>query len=248
MILIAAGHKLGFTQKDIKINGHAVETRVYAEDASRKFLPSTGFLKKYIEPKPRPGLRIDTGVCEGSEISMYYDPMISKMITWAKTRQEAIDMKPHQIDKIIDDSLDLISHHLKLHNIRLLKEIQRDLPLVDVDENQMKQALLALYVNAVEAMENEGTMSIKTQQNRSQGSISIFIGDTGKGIPEKVKSQIFEPFFTTKNAVKGVGLGLSAVYAIIHKHQGEISVESEVDKGTTFEIRIFLKTSRIPGP
>jgi two-component system NtrC family sensor kinase len=164
------------------------------------------------------------------------------------SRQEAIDMKPHQIDKIIDDSLDLISHHLKLHNIRLLKDIQRDLPLVDVDENQMKQALLALYVNAVEAMENEGTLSIKTQQNRSQGSISIFIGDTGKGIPEKVKSQIFEPFFTTKNAVKGVGLGLSAVYAIIHKHQGEISVESEVDKGTTFEIRIFLKTSRIPGP
>ena len=62
MIKIAAGHKLQYKQEDIKINGHAVETRVYAEDASRKFLPSIGFLKKYIEPKPREGLRIDTGV------------------------------------------------------------------------------------------------------------------------------------------------------------------------------------------
>ena len=61
------------------------------------------------------------------------------------SRQGAIDMKPHQIGKIIDDSLDLISHHLKLHNIKLEKEFQKDLPPVEVDENQMKQAFLALY-------------------------------------------------------------------------------------------------------
>jgi signal transduction histidine kinase len=71
---------------------------------------------------------------------------------------------------------------------------------------------------------------------KSKHQVSILIEDTGKGIPETAKSQVFEPFFTTKNEVKGVGLGLAAVYAIINKHGAEISFESEVNKGTTFEI------------
>ncbi len=161
------------------------------------------------------------------------------------SRQEAIDMKPHQLENIINLSLDLISHHLKLHNINLVKDFQQDLPLVDVDENQMKQALLALYVNAVEAMENEDTLTIRTRLKKSGHHVSLFIEDTGKGIPNTIKSQVFEPFFTTKNEVKGVGLGLAAVFAIIHKHNGEITFESEVDKGTTFEIILPLKKSRI---
>lgn len=98
-ILISAGHKLQYKQDDIKINGHSVEYRVYAEDPSRKFLPSIGFLKKYLEPKPHEHIRIDTGVQEGSEISMYYDPMISKLITWGKDRKEALDL----IDKAFDE-------------------------------------------------------------------------------------------------------------------------------------------------
>ena len=161
------------------------------------------------------------------------------------SRQEAIDMKPHQLENIINLSLDLISHHLKLHNINLVKDFQQDLPLVDVDENQMKQALLALYVNAVEAMENEDTLTIRTRLKKSRHHVSLFIEDTGKGIPDTIKSQVFEPFFTTKHEVKGVGLGLAAVFAIIHKHGGEITFESEVDKGTTFEIILPLKKSRI---
>jgi len=152
------------------------------------------------------------------------------------SRQEAIDMKSHQLDKIIESSLDLISHHLKLHNIQLQKDFQPDLPPLNVDENQIKQALLALYVNAVEAMDDEGTLTVKTSWMRSKQQVIILIGDTGKGIPETVKTQVFEPFFTTKNEVKGVGLGLAAVYAIIQKHGADISFESEVNKGTTFKI------------
>jgi len=161
------------------------------------------------------------------------------------SRQEAIDMKPHQLDNIINSSLDLISHHLKLNNIKLEMDLQPDLPLVYVDENQMKQALLALYVNAVEAMDEEGTLNVKTRWKKSKHHVSLFIGDTGKGISETDKSHVFEPFFTTKNEVKGVGLGLAAVYAIIHKHGAEITFESEVDKGTMFEIILPLKKSRI---
>jgi two-component system NtrC family sensor kinase len=157
------------------------------------------------------------------------------------SRQDEIHVKLQPIDKLILSSLDLIEHHLKLNNIQLETDFPKNLPEVYVDENQIKQALLALYVNAVEAMENEGTLSVKTNWNKSGGYISIFISDNGKGIPDSVKSQIFEPFFTTKNAVKGVGLGLASVYAIIERHGGEISVESQVDIGTTFEIKLFLK-------
>jgi len=99
MILIAAKHPLKITQNDVKINGHSIEYRVYAEDPSRKFLPSIGFLEKYREPVTREGLRIDTGVEEGSEISMYYDPMISKLICWGENRKVALE----RLDKAVDE-------------------------------------------------------------------------------------------------------------------------------------------------
>eukprot|EP00344_Euplotes_crassus_P012452 CAMPEP_0197007444 /NCGR_PEP_ID=MMETSP1380-20130617/40668_1 /TAXON_ID=5936 /ORGANISM="Euplotes crassus, Strain CT5" /LENGTH=644 /DNA_ID=CAMNT_0042427527 /DNA_START=140 /DNA_END=2074 /DNA_ORIENTATION=+ len=101
MIKIAAGHPLDFTQDDIKINGHSIEMRVYAEDPSRNFLPSIGFLKKYQEPTKHENIRIDTGVQEGSEISMYYDPMISKTITWGQTRDEALELMKEALNEYV---------------------------------------------------------------------------------------------------------------------------------------------------
>lgn len=101
MILAASGHPLSYTQDDVKINGHSVEYRIYAEDPARKFLPSIGFLEKYREPINRTGLRIDTGVEEGSEISMYYDPMISKLVAWGKNRTEALDRLTAGMDEFV---------------------------------------------------------------------------------------------------------------------------------------------------
>jgi propionyl-CoA carboxylase alpha chain len=101
MILIAAKHPLKYTQNDVKINGHSIEYRIYAEDPSRKFLPSIGFLEKYREPITRDGVRIDTGVEEGSEISMYYDPMISKLICWGENRKIAIERLNNAIDEYV---------------------------------------------------------------------------------------------------------------------------------------------------
>ena len=94
MIRIAAGEKLPFTQKDIKFNGWALESRVYAEDPRRGFLPSTGRITRYQEPVIDSNVLIDTGVYEGGEVSMFYDPMIAKLCTHAPTREKAIeDMK-----------------------------------------------------------------------------------------------------------------------------------------------------------
>jgi acetyl-CoA carboxylase biotin carboxylase subunit len=88
-IRIAAGEKLSFTQDDIAIDGHAIECRIYAEDPSTDFLPSTGLLRCYQEPAG-PGIRVDSGVYEGAEISVYYDPMISKLLSHGKDRDQAI--------------------------------------------------------------------------------------------------------------------------------------------------------------
>jgi propionyl-CoA carboxylase alpha chain len=90
MIRVANGEKLALAQGDVKLNGWAMESRVYAEDPARGFLPSIGRLVRYIQPDDQEGVRVDTGVYEGAEISMFYDPMIAKLVTYGKDRTEAI--------------------------------------------------------------------------------------------------------------------------------------------------------------
>jgi len=99
MIRVAAGERLPFAQKDVKLEGWAVEARVYAEDPFRNFLPSTGRLVKYREPMPGSDVRVDTGVYEGGEISMFYDPMIAKLCTYGKDRPDAIDRMRRALDE-----------------------------------------------------------------------------------------------------------------------------------------------------
>ena len=99
MIRVAAGERLPFQQKDVKLQGWAVEARLYAEDPFRNFLPSTGRLVKYREPEAGPDVRVDTGVYEGGEISMFYDPMIAKLCTHGNTRDEAIDRMRRALDE-----------------------------------------------------------------------------------------------------------------------------------------------------
>src|SRR5690348_2363265 len=109
MIRVAAGEKLAFTQDDIGINGWAVETRVYAEDPYRSFLPSTGRLIRYWpSTEVRDDdliVRVDDGVADGGEVSMFYDPMIAKLITWAPTRLEAIDAQVDALDQFVIDGI-----------------------------------------------------------------------------------------------------------------------------------------------
>ncbi|MES2045382.1 MAG: acetyl/propionyl/methylcrotonyl-CoA carboxylase subunit alpha [Pseudomonadota bacterium] len=98
MIRAAAGEKLPLTQDEVKFNGWAIENRVYAEDPYRGFLPSIGRLVRYNPPHVGGGVRVDDGVAEGGEVSMFYDPMIAKLITWAPTREEAIDKQIAALD------------------------------------------------------------------------------------------------------------------------------------------------------
>ena len=116
MINVAQGKPLSITQDMITINGHALESRVYAEDPYRGFLPSIGHLLKYQEPKHE-HIRIDTGVREGDEISMYYDPLISKTVTWGKDRNEAIELMKHALDTYVIRGLG--------HNVPFCRDVLR---------------------------------------------------------------------------------------------------------------------------
>jgi propionyl-CoA carboxylase alpha chain len=126
MIRVAAGEKLGFTQDEVKLNGWSIEARVYAEDPYRGFLPSTGRLTTYKPPaEHRNGdsvIRVDDGVAEGGEISMFYDPMIAKLISWAPTRDEAIDEAVQALDAFqlsgISDNIDFLSALLQHQRFR----------------------------------------------------------------------------------------------------------------------------------
>ena len=125
MIRVAAGEKLAFTQDDIGINGWSVENRVYAEDPYRGFLPSTGRLVRYNPPRPsgepadasEPRIRVDDGVAEGGEVSIYYDPMIAKLISWGPTREAAIDAQVAALDAFEIDGLG--------HNIDFLSALMQ---------------------------------------------------------------------------------------------------------------------------
>jgi propionyl-CoA carboxylase alpha chain len=98
MIRIAAGEKLKLRQSDVKLKGWALEARVYAEDPFRNFLPSTGRLVRYVEPAPGPTVRVDSGVYEGAEISMFYDPMIAKLVTYGTDRPSAVNAMREALD------------------------------------------------------------------------------------------------------------------------------------------------------
>ena len=123
MIKIALGEKLPFSQDDIKLKGWAMESRIYAEDPSRGFLPSSGRISLYIEPEQSENIRVDSGVYEGGEVSMFYDAMIAKLCSYGKDRQEAID---HMRTALGSFAINGVSH-----NISFLETIMKNQRFVD---------------------------------------------------------------------------------------------------------------------
>ena len=118
MIKIAFGEELEIKQSDITTNGWAIESRVYAEDPYRDFMPSIGRLSKYLTPEHTKTVRVDTGIREGSEVSMFYDPMIAKLITHGENRDSAIENMTNAIDQYVIDGLS--------HNLNFLSSIMQN--------------------------------------------------------------------------------------------------------------------------
>ena len=141
---------------------------------------------------------------------------------------------PLEVDEILHSSANLISHQRRGARIEYKVEIADGLPLVNADGGQIQQAVIALATNAVDAMPDGGTLTLRA---RGEGNrVAIEIEDTGVGIPTEDMSKIFEPFFTTKEVGKGTGLGLAVCYGIITDHGGRLGVRSNLGKGTVFTI------------
>ena len=120
--------------------------------------------------------------------------------------------------------------------VRLVMDLDGELPEVSADPNQLRRLLVNLAVNARDAMPSGGVLTIETRHAQGEGVVEIHIRDTGTGMDEEVRARLFEPFFTTKPAGKGTGLGLAAVQTIVTQCGGWIEVDTEPGQGTTFSI------------
>jgi len=148
---------------------------------------------------------------------------------------------PIDVAEVLKSSARLVSHQKRGDNIEIKFEIDENLTLVNADEGQLQQAIIALATNAIDAMPDGGTIIFRAflQGNR----IVIEIQDTGHGIAPEEVSKIFEPFYTTKEVGKGTGLGLAVCYGIITEHGGRLSVRSNIGAGTTFSMFLPIQKS-----
>lgn len=144
------------------------------------------------------------------------------------------------LNDVIRRCLKLIEHRLYLGNITPRLDLAENLPLVRGDAGQLEQLLLALIMNAIEAMPHDGNLRVATSADSAGEHVVIIVEDDGVGIPESILPQLFEPFVTTKEA-KGVGLGLAVSRSVVERHHGVISVRSEAGRGTTFTIELPVK-------
>ena len=139
---------------------------------------------------------------------------------------------------ILDTSIDLVSHHMKLQQVEAERDYFEGEDTIMCDPDQLKQAFIALFINATESMDRGGTLKVVTERAAPGADYRISVSDTGCGIEEELVPKVFEPFFTTKTNGKGVGLGLSIVYGVVKRHGGSIKVESQEGEGTTFILQI----------
>ena len=144
-----------------------------------------------------------------------------------------MQLKQHNINAIVESSLEIVKYDKKLRDKQLIKDFQNDLPPIVVDENYLSQVFINLILNAADSIkDDEGTIKVRSFMENNMVIVQVI--DSGTGIPSEYLSTIFDPFFTTKE--KGTGLGLSISYEIIKKMGGELMVESEGDVGSIFYV------------
>ncbi len=161
---------------------------------------------------------------------------VKELLEFARqTRQE---MRPHDVNSAILRTMFLLENQTLFHNIEIEKNLSPSLPEVYGDIQQLNHIFMNVILNAADAMEGNGKLSLKSYKHPQSDTVIIEISDTGPGIPQNILPHIFEPFFTTKEEGKGTGLGLSLVYSMIDNHKGRIYAKSWPGKGTTFVIEL----------
>ena len=161
------------------------------------------------------------------------------------SRQRKPDKTLCNINNLLQESLSFLENQALMHNIQIITQLDNNLPSIVIDPSQVQRVFINMIVNAAEAMNGNGQLSISTKRDLAKDCIEITFSDSGTGISEENLEKIFDPFFTTKETGHGVGLGLAISYGIIKEHGGTVSVESEVGKGTTFIIRLPITAVQI---
>ncbi|WP_428563056.1 MAG: two-component system sensor histidine kinase NtrB [Solidesulfovibrio sp. DCME] len=172
--------------------------------------------------------------------------IVTTLLTFS--RQRTVSFSPVSLNAVVEDTLKLLRSHLKQRNqakITVRTELCDNLPRVLGDEHQIKQVMLNLLVNAMDAIAGPGRIVITTFQTTS-GAVCLSVADSGCGIKPEHMDKLFEPFFTTKRAGKGIGIGLSTCMTIVDKHQGEITVKSDPGQGATFTVKFPLTPDKLP--
>ena len=160
------------------------------------------------------------------------------------SRQSEVRTDLVDFNRLIDETLRMISKQSMFFNVTIVKRLEPQLPPVLASRSQFQQVFMNIIMNAVQAMEEKGTLTIATHSLPSRDLIEVHIADTGKGIPPDQIDRVFDPFFTTKESGRGTGLGLSISYGIVTAHGGTLRVQSELGRGSMFTISMPVP----PGP
>ena len=159
-------------------------------------------------------------------------------------RPSELSLGDVDVNRVIGDALGLVGHRAALGRIEIEKELGEDLPKVYADYDQLRQVLVNLTLNAIQATPPDGRVILRTRAT-DDGALTVEVEDTGHGIAEANRSKLFTPFFTTKEKGEGVGLGLAVAKGIVEKHAGDITVRSVEGQGTTFSVTLPV---RVDGP
>jgi signal transduction histidine kinase len=161
------------------------------------------------------------------------------------SRQREIRPEPTSINHNLRHVAELVGYQLRRANVEVRYDLDRDKALVMADHFQMEQLFLNLVLNALEAMPEGGTLTLRTRVH--DGQVIAEVSDTGSGIPEDIRDRIFDPFFTTREVGEGTGLGLAVSDSIVAAHGGVLEMDSKVGEGTTFRVRMASTVERSYG-
>jgi len=154
------------------------------------------------------------------------------------SRQRKPDKTLCDVNNVLKECVGLLENQALFHNIQITNDLDTKLPMAIIDPSQIERVFINLIINAAEAMDGSGRLTLATRFDPVGRFIEVEFTDTGHGIAEENLERIFDPFFTTKGTGHGVGLGLAISYGIVKEHKGIMSVESEAGKGTTFLVRL----------
>lgn len=159
--------------------------------------------------------------------------IINDLLSFSRVGKPAVSSV--SVERVIEDA---VSHTLIPDNVKLVKEVADSLPQIEVDSDQIRQVMVNITTNAVQAMPDGGELTIGAR--KKEGSLEVKVADTGSGIPKENIGKIFDPLYTMK--AKGIGLGLAVCKSIIDRHGGSIEVKSTVGEGTTFTLKLPMNT------